>query len=65
MIILIMQGGGPELSKSWLRNMCTLPNIVLYPKVQKVQQDSWSKKYFLTMFGQAKFGFEKKNLVIF
>ena len=30
MIILITQGGvgGPEMGKTWLRNMCTLPNGV-------------------------------------
>ena len=27
MIISITQGGGPELGKSWIRNICTLPQM--------------------------------------
>ena len=39
MIILIKQGrvGGPELGKSWLRNICTLPYSFQGVKVQLIQ----------------------------
>ena len=35
MIILITQGGvgGPEMGKTWLRNMCTLPKMYKTPNI--------------------------------
>ena len=46
MIILITQGGvgGPEMGKTWLRNMCMLPN---WNSQKDAQADDLTKIFFM------------------